>query len=124
MVIIDTSILIEISRKNKTALDLIESYKGKGQIATTVVTKYEMLRGANEKDQPFITELLDKFLIYEFNENAVSEAVHTYKKLRTQGEMINELDIIIAAIAMANNETLLTKDKDFKKLKNDKIKIQ
>ena len=37
----------------------------------------------------------------------------TYKKLKTKGKIVNELDILIAGIAVANNETLITEDKDF-----------
>jgi predicted nucleic acid-binding protein len=35
--------------------------------------------------------------------------------------MVNELDILIAGIAAANNETLVTKDKDFLNFENAKI---
>ena len=43
------------------------------------------------------------------------------KALNEQGNMINELDIIIAGNAAANNQTLITKDKDFLNLENNKI---
>lgn len=35
--------------------------------------------------------------------------------------LINELDIMIAGIAATNNETLITKDKDFLNLESNKI---
>ena len=35
--------------------------------------------------------------------------------------MVNELDLIIAGITLANNETLVTKDKDFLNFENNKI---
>jgi predicted nucleic acid-binding protein len=121
MVIFDTSLIVDASRRKKYALDLIESYSGKERIATTVITKYEMLRGATKQDASFISELLKKFLIFDFGEDAADEAVKAYQTLSARGKMINELDLIIAGIAAANNETLITKDKDFLNFESSKI---
>ena len=121
MVLFDTSILVDAARKNKAALDLIESYAGKEKIATTTITKYEMLRGATNHDIDFITQLLDKFIIYDFEDAVVDQVVETYKMLAKKGKLVNELDIIIAGIALAHDETLVTKDKDFWNFESNKI---
>jgi predicted nucleic acid-binding protein len=123
MVIFDTSLIVDASRRKKAALDVLDSYSGKERIATTVITKYEMLRGATKQDIGFVLELLNRFVIFDFGEAAVGEAVKTYQLLSEKGKMINELDIIIAGIAAANNETLITKDKDFLNLESNKITV-
>jgi len=112
---------VDAARKNKAALDLIESYAGKEKIATTTITKYEMLRGATNQDIDFITQLLDKFVIYDFEDAVVDQVVETYKMLAKKGKLVNELDIIIAGIALAHDETLVTKDKDFWNFESNKI---
>jgi len=121
MVIFDTSIIIDASRRKKTAIDLIESYSGKERIATTVISKYEMLRGVTKPDADFVSELLEKFAIYDFQDCAVSKVIELYKKLEEKGKMVNELDIIIFGIAQANNETLITKDRDFLNIESNQI---
>ncbi len=121
MVVFDTSLMVDASRKRKYALDLIESYSGKEQIATTIITKYEMLRGAPEQYIDFVSELLKRFLVLDFGNDALDETVKVYKNLKEKGKLINELDIMIAGIAEANNETLITKDKDFLNLESTKI---
>jgi predicted nucleic acid-binding protein len=121
MVIFDTSLIVDVARKKKSALDLIESYSGKEQLATTIITKYEMLRGATKQDVIFVTELLKKFIIFDFDEDSVGEVVRAYQRLSEKGKMINELDIIIAGIASANSQTLITKDTDFLNLQSNKI---
>jgi tRNA(fMet)-specific endonuclease VapC len=121
MVILDTSIIIDLSRKQKYALDLIASYQEKEQIATTIITQYEMLRGTPEPYINYITELLNRFIILDFETDALDETVKIYKKLKEKGTLINELDIMIAGIAATNNQTLITKDKDFQNLENNKI---
>ena len=121
MVVFDTSLMVDASRKRKYALDLIESYSGKEQIATTIITKYEMLRGAPEQYIDFVSELLKRFLVLDFGNDALDETVKVYKNLKEKGKLINELDIMIAGIAEANNETLITKDKDFLNLGSTRI---
>jgi predicted nucleic acid-binding protein len=123
MVIFDTSLIVDASRKRKYALDLIESYSKKEKIATTIITKYEMLRGAPEQYSEFVSELLERFIILDFGNEALDEAVNVYKNLKEKGKMINELDIMIAGIATANHETLITKDKDFLFLESNKITV-
>ncbi len=123
MVVLDTSVMVDLTRKKKYALDLIGSYSGKEQIATTIITKYELLRGAPEQYVDFVTDLLKTFIIYDFGDAAVAETVKLYKALKKKGKLVNELDVIIAGIAIANNQTLITKDKDFLNLENNKITI-
>ena len=121
MVILDSSIIIDALRKKKTALDLIEACAEKEQIAITVINKYEILRGAAEKDTELVSGLLSQLLIYDFEDSVVNEAIKAHKKLVEKGKMVNELDVLIAGIATANNETLITKDKDFLNFQSSKI---
>jgi predicted nucleic acid-binding protein len=121
MVVFDSSIIIDALRKKPSAIDLIESYSGKEQIAITVIGKYEILRGTTEKDASFVLALLSQFVIYDFEDCAIREVVKAYKKLTEKGKMVNELDVLIAGIAAANNETLITKDKDFLNFESTKI---
>jgi predicted nucleic acid-binding protein len=121
MVILDTSVVIDISRKKKYALVLLASYQEKERIATTLITQYEMLRGTPEPYINYITELLNRFVILDFANNSLDETVKMYKKLKKKGKLINEIDIMIAGIAATSNETLITKDNDFLNLESDKI---
>ncbi len=70
-----------------------------------------------------MAELLGKFVIYDFQENSVLEVEKIYKRLSEKGKMVNELDLIIAGIAVTNNQTPITKDKDFSKLEENRIII-
>ncbi len=123
MVVFDTSLIVDLSRKKKYALDLLESYMGKEQVATTIITKYEMLRGSPEQYVDFVTNLLKTFIIYDFGDAALAETVKLYRELKKKGKLVNELDVIIAGIALANNQTLITKDKDFLNIENKKITV-
>jgi predicted nucleic acid-binding protein len=121
MVIFDSSIVIDVLRKKKTAMNLLESYAEKERISITVINKYEILRGTAEKDIRLVSELLSQFVIYDLEDSVIIEAVKAYKKLAEKGKMVNELDVLIASIAAAKDEMLITKDKDFLNFENAKI---
>jgi predicted nucleic acid-binding protein len=118
MVVFDSSILIDALRKKKDALDLINYYFEKEQIAITVISKYEILRGAN-----LITGLLARFIIYDFEDASIMEAVKIYRKVKAKGKLVSELDVLVAGIAATNNETLITRDKDFLNFETERIRV-
>ena len=121
MVIFDTSVLVDAIKKKKTARALIESYNGKELIATTTINKYEVLRGVTEKDERLVSEWLDQFVIYDFEDSALKEAVAIYKGLIAKGKIVSEFDVLIAGISAANDETLVTSDKDFLNFQSPRI---
>lgn len=123
MVVFDSSIIIEALRQKKTVLDLIESYSAKEPIALTVISEYEILRGTNEKNASLVSDLLNHFVIYDFEARAVTEVVKAYKKLKMNGKMVNELDLLIVGIVAANNETLITRDRDFLNFESTNIVV-
>ena len=56
-------------------------------------------------------------VIMDLSPEACEEAAEIYRELKEDGCLIGEFDIIIAAIARANHEALLTHDKHFKCVK-------
>ena len=65
--------------------------------------------------------MLSQFVIYDLEDSVIREAVKSYKRLAEKGRLVNDLDVLIAGIASANNETLITNDKDFLSFENVKI---
>ena len=123
MVVFDTPIIIDVLRQRKSALNLLASYSKKETIAITAISKYEILRGTKERNLNLVSQLFTQFVIYDFDDSSIEEAVKAYKKLKDKGKMTNELDLLIEGIATANNETLITKDRDFLNFENPRIII-
>jgi len=118
MVVFDSNIIVDALRQKRSALDLIDAYSEKEKLAITIVNKYEVLRGFSEKEESIVSEFLSQFVVYELEDSAINEAVKAYKKLAEKGKMVGELDILIASIVAVNNETLVTRDKDFSNFEN------
>lgn len=59
----------------------------------------------------------------DLEDSAINEMLKIHKKLAAKGKMVNEFDLLIAGIVAVNDETLLTKDKDFLNLESNSIMI-
>ena len=61
--------------------------------------------------------------VCSFDSASAKEAASLYNKLRDTGKMINENDLLVAGISLANDEVLFTRDQKFGAINNAKIKI-
>jgi len=116
MVILDTSILISALKGDSKAIAAIESYKGREQMGITVMNKYELMRGAGFLAAGIIDALISSMLVYDLNDSGTGAAVEVYASLKKKGKMINEFDVLIAGIALANEQAIVTMDGDFQKV--------
>lgn len=117
MVIFDTNLLIDALSGQKKAIETIESYKGKESAAITILSKYELLRGKKFSEQLTIDDMLGVLNVYGLGEREVADCAAIYRALKAEGKMIDEFDILIAGIAVANNEKLVTNDAGFKEIR-------
>jgi predicted nucleic acid-binding protein len=62
-------------------------------------------------------------MIYDFGDSSITEAVRIYRQVKAKGKLVSELDVLIAGIAATNNETLVTKDKDFLNFESERIRV-
>ncbi len=123
MVILDSSVIINYLHGEKRSVDAINSYMGKERFSITCINEYELYRGAEGKAEELLGVLLDSFNIYYMDAKSTAIAVELYKKLRKRKGTADDADILIAAIAMANGEALVTSDRDFERIMPSGAKI-
>ncbi len=116
--ILDTSILIEVLGNNTAVQEKLEIIGE--QIATTTITEYELLKAPKSNEA---LGSLDIMNVYAFDSVSAGRSAKIFKELKKKGRMINELDILIAAIAIAHDELLVTRDKDFEEVEGLKLLI-
>ncbi|MDE1856897.1 MAG: type II toxin-antitoxin system VapC family toxin [Candidatus Micrarchaeota archaeon] len=121
MAILDTNILIDyLHGRDKTGW-MVERLSESGEIAITSINKYELLKKFPR--EPKLASLLDQMKIYPFDDAASSKAAELWQELRKVGKSIDEMDLLIAAIALANDEILFTEDKAFGNIDSGKISV-
>lgn len=112
---LDTTAVIEYIRGNESVGKIVDKQPD-GTIAITAITRYELLKHHNMAKREAAKAAIDKFVLLDFSKGAAEHSAEIYMKLESDGTMINENDILIAGIALEENETLITTDKDFKRI--------
>ena len=99
---------------------LIEMIKTKNHQpgAISPITLIETLRGIETTKRPNIKELLEEsFTPLNIDNKTIETYCTLYQKLRADGSLIPDADLLIAATAIAHNLALQTKDQHFQRLK-------
>ena len=120
MILLDTSVLIEMFRvKDKTTTFFYRLSIDNNDFAISILTHYEIYRGSNHVQNTFWTFFLKNIKVLPFDLTVSNEAIGIYKLLKTQNQMIDLADLLIAATAIAHNLDLATLNlKHFSKIPN------
>jgi tRNA(fMet)-specific endonuclease VapC len=120
MILLDTSVLIEMFReKDKMTTFFYRLSFDNNDFAISILTHYEIFRGNNNVQNTFWTNFLKNIKIIPFDLISSNEAIGIYKLLKMQNQMIDWADLLIAATAIAHNLDLATLNlKHFSKIPN------
>jgi predicted nucleic acid-binding protein len=113
MNLLDTGTILEMIKKKK---------HGAGVISP--ITLIEILRGIETKKRPKVKELLEEsFNLLNIDNKTIETYCTLYHKLKDEGILIPDADLLIAATAITYNLTLETKDEHFQRLKPLGLKL-
>jgi len=124
--LIDTDQVIWYLRGQESVVNLLQSL-GKGNLGLSVVALAEVLEGIyNQPDETKRFEGLAKFLtgvkVVDVDERIAHQFAKIRSNLRQRGNLIENMDIFIAATAMVNDLVLVTDNKkDFERIKGLKL---
>ena len=113
MIFLDSDIITFYFQANRLIKEKLDSAILDDElICTTVINAYEVLKGLRWKDpknmQTQVIYFLNNIIIQYIDNETVNIAANIYANLRKKGISIGDSDILIAAIVMANNGTLVT----------------
>ena len=120
--LIDTDILsyylkadATVKRNFRTYLDLFE------EIETSIITHYEIMGGLLAKNAKKQLGFYESFIlqnsIVPLTEQSVDISAALYGKLKRTGKIVDNIDLLIAGIAIENGMTLVTNnEKHFARL--------
>jgi tRNA(fMet)-specific endonuclease VapC len=122
MTLIDTSVIIDFIAGDKKIVSSMKELVTIEEIRTTSITEYELLRHKSKLKRQITENFLSEVTIYPFDEKAAREAAVLFIELQANGKMINQNDVLIAGIALAHNETLITRDRKLASIGKSNIK--
>lgn len=113
---LDTDIVIEILRGNKTAMNKMESLPQETLIYITGLTVYELYKGilyiGSKKLEADLENFLQNVEVLQLDSYIERKAGEIYAYLKKKGEIISDADILIAATVLVNDSVLITNNKE------------
>jgi|MudIll2142460700_1097286.scaffolds.fasta_scaffold261832_2 predicted nucleic acid-binding protein len=114
MNLLDTSAVVEMVRQKTFRPGIISS-----------VTLFEVLRGIEDEKRPRAKALLEEsFRVLNFDNSIVEAYCVLYRKLKKEGALLPDADLLIAATAIAHDLILVTDDEHFLKLKKLGLRLE
>ena len=112
MIVADTSVLIDYLNKREPHHGRIRSLLKARQLATTVITRFELLVGARPATEGAIRDLLAALPCRALDAETADRAGEIGNALDRSGQRIGAADTLIAAIVIENSDALLTGNVD------------
>ena len=119
MIVADTDVLIDFLAGEGLAADRIYLELERGDLRTTVITRFELLCGArSNRQRKAVAELLDALPAIALDKAAADAAAELRRDLERRGEDIGMADSLIAGIVLHRNGILLTRNvRHFQRIK-------
>jgi tRNA(fMet)-specific endonuclease VapC len=112
VIIADTDVLIDFLRGRGAAAKRIAVELDTRSFGTTAITAFELQSGARSSNQrKAIDTLLEAMTIFPFGSEEARIAADLRRQLESQGETIGMADYMIAAVCIANEGVLLTRNR-------------
>jgi tRNA(fMet)-specific endonuclease VapC len=116
LVCLDTSVLVALIRKDRSALEALQRVAERGgTVSTTPVNLCELYAGAQGAKDPRkefskVEEMTARLGLLEFGAGAARRYGVLVRSEPLRSEPIGDFDLIIAAIALHHGEVLATRD--------------
>ena len=122
MTLLDTSVIIDYLSGDQKIVALVKGILTKEDVKTTTINEYELLRHKARIRKQAAERFLSGATVYSFDRAAAKEAANLFQELQDAGRMINENDVLIAGIALAHDEVLLTREQKLSSIGKSNIK--
>ncbi|MBW6534307.1 MAG: type II toxin-antitoxin system VapC family toxin [Mariniphaga sp.] len=125
--LIDTDILSYYFKGDKTVVENFEIYLQRyDSISISLITYYEIIGGLLAKNALKQLRIFDDFLmdnlVIPLSESSVRISAELYSTLRQSGKIIDDIDLLIAGVAIENEMILVTNNENhFKRIPGLKI---
>jgi predicted nucleic acid-binding protein len=113
-ILLESSAIIEYLKGNIYVREILEKAE---DFYVSSLSVFEVLLGKVKEDE--ILDFLSSFKIVSFTKKDSILASKIYKKLKEKGKLIGIVDILISSQALNRELTLVSKDTDFLKIKEE-----
>ncbi len=122
MVVLDSSFLVDIIQKDPAAIEKLKELESNDEmICTTVINILELYKGAYrssqiERNLLQVEEIISSLIHLQIDSGVQEIFGKLSASLLKNGNRIGDFDEVIAAICLAHNQNILTRDSHFNKI--------
>ncbi len=122
MTVLDTSFLIDLIRKDPAAISRILEYEEQDEeLYTTVVNSLELIKGIYcssqvEQNKRQVDAILSALTVLSIDQEVKEVFGKISSDCLLKGEPVGDFDELIAAICIAHNQAILTRDAHFRRI--------
>lgn len=111
MIVADSDVLIDFLRGGGAA-DVVETLIGRGRLATTAISVFELEAGVrDQKQERLVANLLSALEILSVDSSSARRAGQLHRALARKGATIPQADCLIAGICLEIGGALLTRNR-------------
>jgi tRNA(fMet)-specific endonuclease VapC len=120
----DTTIITAFLKNDLSVVKKVSDYLERfDTLSINIISYYEILRGlkdiGNEERVRKFEEFIEENELLSIRKETIQKAAEIYAYLKTQGNLIEDAGILMAAIALVENLVLITDNvRHFKRVKN------
>ena len=112
MIVADTDVLIDFLGGHGPGADRVALELERGELATTVVNRFELLSGAKTaRQEKAVRDLLEALTTLPLDNQAADEATSIRRALERAGTPIGMGDSLVAGVVRARRGLLLTRNR-------------
>lgn len=121
-VLLDTDVFSAYLKGSSSVRQHIDNYLDNFEaLSISIITKYEILSGLYHKDSHNKLEKFHQLLAFTevvpLTDSAIEVAAQKYAETRKNGQPVDDIDLLIAGIALANDMAIATNNyKHFSKI--------
>ena len=124
--LLDTSFLVDFLRGKKEAHKKLAEIEAEHSLTTTEINVLELYKGVYlsnnfARNLEMLTELLESLTVFKIEPACYNIFGSLSANLHSRGKHIGDFDELIAAIALLNDEIVLTRDKHFNEIADLKV---
>lgn len=110
MYLLDSSFIIDFLNNRNGAVEVMSDLDH-GLVSMGSICIAEVLEGLNGKKVKVFEDMINEIKVYDFTSEEAMVFAVIRRDLRERGELIDNMDLLIAATCIANNLTLVTGNK-------------
>jgi tRNA(fMet)-specific endonuclease VapC len=115
MFVVDTDVCVDALRGQQGAVDELAALERGGPLAIAAITAHELWEGAFGSDNPdrsvaAVAHFMSAFAVIPYDEATARQGGEIAATLARSGRPIGDLDTMIAATAMVQGATLVTRN--------------